>query len=195
MRFSVARVRRRFGIIAPIVAGVASVTTILIWLHDLFKSAQWLEKELKGMNQYLAFIVEVLLSPALYAGLSLSVALYLVIKVATKPISSRAESFIETAERWIASAQELLDAPTINIPILRTWQERAALDLSQFLGWGKNLDTFKREGNVLPTEFELGEVGLRSAVKRQIRCLKELIVKADSDELDLEVSPSPRLVV
>jgi hypothetical protein len=196
MRFSTARLRRRFGI-RPLALGLLATgaAQLLIWLHDLVESAQWLKKEMFGLNHYLIFIVRLFLSPAFYTTISFAVTVYLIVKVAMAPISGRTESFIETTERWIASGRKL-SKTSISQASLAAWQTRAELELIQYLGRASGaIDTFKREGTLLPTDFERGEEGIRSALKRQMRVLKELIDRADRGELKLDPDPLPRFVV
>lgn len=119
--------------------------------------------------------------------------LYLIVKVATAQVSAQADSFIEAAERWTQTARALLKARQLSLIDVATWQRRTELDLARCLGHGSDFRRFQSEGSLLPTEYEQGEAALRSALNRQIRFLKELIHRADQEQLDFDLAEFERL--
>jgi hypothetical protein len=115
---------------------------------------------------------------------------YIVIKIGMRPIDARTESLIETAERLLASRRQLERSKSLTLAQLRNWQAKATLDLRQFLWDGSAaIDAFKRQGRLLPTEYEMNETATYRALKRQIRSLEELIDRADRPQLDFSRSP------
>jgi len=194
-KFSLQRLRRRVGLRPICIAfatGAGALAGALIFAHDLFEAAQWIQHELGGMNQHLAlalnFVLRMLFSPAFYAAISLSTTIYLVVKVGTQPIDSRGESFVEAAESWIRAAESLLRQSQLTMFEMQTWQEKTALDLGALVGHRSVFGNFRREGRLLGAEYEAGETGLRSALKREIRFLREMIDRADRGEIDFDLS-------
>jgi hypothetical protein len=186
-RLSIQRLRRRLGL-RPIGFGLATgAAALLIWVHDLVESAQWLERELRGANRYVALIIRMLLSPAFYAAVSLATTLYLIIKIGMQPSESRTESFIEIVEKWICSAKDLLIQPQLTMIEIETWKQKTALDLAALVGHGSVLATFRQAGQLLGSEYEAGESGLRAVLKREIRFLQEMIDRADRGQIDFDL--------
>ncbi|MGO9602512.1 MAG: hypothetical protein ACLQAT_03750 [Candidatus Binataceae bacterium] len=189
MSFRIYRtLRRAITIRDAIIAAIAIVLSYVPRLLDAFDLLRRAKDDFVAMAPWLSILRPFVLSPYFPIAvivLAFGILLWLHWPV---PSSARAEAFIEMLEERIDLAQRLLKHTT-NISMIesRTWEEQTVLDMAHYVQpESRYIALFREAGALTAHEYELGHEGIRRALIRQVRALRETIDHVDLGKVQEE---------
>jgi hypothetical protein len=159
-------------------------------VREIVETVEWWHQKIMVWSPHLAFPTALLLSPYFPAVLTVAAVGVLFWRAWPVKLSARAQSFIELLEERISLGKKLLASrQSVTMIEWKTWEEQTILDLARCLTPHSHyLLLFRSTGNLTTHEYGLGEEGIKKAIGRQIRALREMIDETDEGKVQQESS-------